>query len=176
MATYQLDPAHSSVGFSVKHMMIAKVHGTFEKLTGKMIFDSANPEKATAEATIEAASINTREPQRDGHLKSPDFFDVEKFPTLSFKSKTVSSSGSGLLKVIGDLTIKGVTKQVTLEVEGPSPELKDPFGNTKIGLSATTKIKRKDFGLTWNAALETGGVLVGDEVTITLDLQFAKQS
>lgn len=176
MATYKLDPVHSSVGFSVKHMMIAKVHGTFEKLSGKLVFDKSNLEKASAEATIEAASINTREPQRDTHLRSPDFFDVEKFPSLTFKSRTVTSSSDGDLKVTGDLTIKGVTKQVTLDVDGPTDELKDPYGNFKIGLSATTKVKRKDFGLTWNAALEAGGVLVGDDVTITLDLQFVKES
>lgn len=175
MATYQLDPVHSSVGFSVRHMMIAKVYGAFEKLAGKLEFDKDHPEKAFAEATIEAASINTREAQRDTHLRSPDFFDVEKFPSLTFKSKTVTASSAGELKVTGDLTIKGITKQVTLDVEGPSDELKDPYGNLKIGLSATTKIKRKDFGLTWNAALEAGGVLVGDDVTITLDLQFVKQ-
>lgn len=174
MATYQLDPVHSSVGFIVKHMMIAKVHGTFEKLSGKLVFDKNDITKASAEATIEAASINTREPQRDTHLRSPDFFDVEKFPLLTFKSKIVTSSSDGDLKVTGDLTIRGITKQVTLDVEGPTDELKDPYGNLKIGLSATTKIKRKDFGLTWNAALEAGGVLVGDDITITLDLQFAR--
>lgn len=175
MATYKLDPVHSLVGFSVKHMMIAKVHGTFEKLTGKLEFDKNNPEKASAEATIEANSINTRETQRDTHLRNPDFFHVEKFPTLTFKSKTVTGSSGRDLKVTGDLTIKGVTKQIILDVEGPTDELKDLYGNLKIGLSATTKIKRKDFGLNWNAALEAGGVLVGDDVTITLDLQFIKE-
>lgn len=174
MATYQLDPVHSSVGFSVKHMMIAKVYGAFEKVSGTLVLDKNDIVNASAEAIIDAASINTREPQRDTHLRSPDFFDVEKFPSLTFKSKSVTVSSGGDLKVTGDLTIRGITKQVTLEVEGPSDELKDPYGNLKIGLSATTKIKRKDFGLTWNAALEAGGVLVGDEVTITLDLQFAK--
>lgn len=176
MATYQLDPVHSSVGFSIKHMMIAKVHGTFEKVTGKLVFDKNDLEKSSAEATLETASINTHEPQRDIHLRSPDFFDVEKFPHLTFKSKSVVSSSDGELKVTGDLTIKGITKEVLLTVDGPSEELKDPYGNLKIGLSATTKIKRKEFGLTWNAALEAGGVLVGDEVTINLDLQFVKQS
>ncbi len=175
MATYQLDPVHSTVAFSVKHMMIAKVHGAFEKVSGKLVYDKANPGQASAEATIEAASINTREPQRDTHLRSPDFFDVDKFPSLTFRSKSVSDSGDGL-QVTGELTIKGISKQVTLLIDGPTDELKDPYGNAKIGLSATTKIKRKEFGLTWNAALETGGVLVGDEVTITLDLQFVKQA
>ena len=175
MAIYQLDPSHSTAVFSVKHMMIAKVHGGFEKLSGQLTYDPAQPSKAQVEATIDAASINTREPQRDTHLRSADFFDVEKFPTITFKSKRVDGA-AGDLKVIGDLTIHGVTKEVVLDVEGPSEELKDPWGNMKIGVSATTKIKRKDYGLTWNAALEAGGVLVGDDVNITLDLQFAKQA
>lgn len=174
MSKYQLDPAHSSIGFSVKHMMIAKVHGSFEKVSGTLSFDRANPQGAQAEAVIEAASINTRESQRDTHLKSADFFEVEKFPHLTFKSKSVQNLAQGELKVKGDLTIKGITQEVELLAESPTDELKDPFGNTKIGLSASTKIKRKDFGLTWNAALEAGGVLVGDEITITLDLQFVK--
>ncbi len=175
MSLYIIDPTHSTVSFSVKHMMIAKVHGAFEKISGQLNFDPANPVKASAEATIEAASINTRESQRDAHLKSADFFDVEKFPTLSFKSTGVVAAGEGELQVKGDLTIKGITKAIEFQVEGPSIELKDPYGNVKIGLSAAAKIKRKDFGLTWNAALETGGVLVGDDVVITLDLQFTKQ-
>jgi polyisoprenoid-binding protein YceI len=157
-------------------MMIAKVHGTFAKAAGKLVYDKSNPEKSYAEATIDASSINTNEPQRDNHLKSADFFDVAQFPELSFKSTSVVSSGAGELKVKGDLTIKGVTQPVTLLVEGPTDEHKDPYGNLKIGLSASTKIKRKDFGLTWNAALETGGVLVGDDITINLDLQFARQN
>lgn len=176
MSTYKLDPVHSTVGFSVKHMMIAKVHGTFEKMSGQLVFDKNDPAKATAEATIQAASINTREPQRDAHLRSPDFFDVEKFPVLTFKSKSVSKSPEGELKVIGELIIKGISRQVTLDVEGPTDEIKDPYGNLKIGLSATGRIKRKEFGLTWNAALEAGGVLVGDDVTIALDLQFVKEN
>jgi len=176
MTTYLLDPAHSTIGFNVKHMMIAKVHGAFEKVTGKFVYDNSQPEKSIVDAIIEAASINTREPQRDGHLKSPDFFDVENFPSITFKSKALKASGEGELKLTGDLTIKGVTKEVILVVEGPSDELKDPFGNIKIGVSATTKIKRKEFGLSWNAALETGGVLVGDDVNIVLDLQFVKQN
>lgn len=176
MANYKLDPAHSSVAFSIKHMMIAKVRGSFEKISGQLSFDRSNPEKATAEGSVESASINTGEAQRDTHLKSADFFDVEKFPTLSFKSSGVKKSADGELKVKGELTIKGITNPVEFIVEGPTEELKDPYGNLKIGLSATTKIKRKDFGLSWNAALETGGVLVGDDVTITLDLQFTKLS
>jgi polyisoprenoid-binding protein YceI len=126
------------------------------------------------EATIDAASIDTRDAQRDAHLKSPDFLDVEKFPTLAFKSTSVKRAGDGELKVAGELTIHGVTRNVVFDVEGPTAPGKDPWGNTRIGLSATTKINRKDFGLTWNAALETGGILVGDDVTLTLDVQFLK--
>ena len=174
MSTYKIDPAHSTASFSIKHMMIAKVHGGFEKLSGQLNYDAADPAKSLVEVTIESASINTREPQRDTHLRSADFFDVEKFPTLTFKSTRIDGQG-GELKVIGDLTIHGVTKSVVLDVEGPSAEMKDPWGNVKIGASGTTKIKRKDFGLTWNSAIEAGGVLVGDDVTITLDVQFVKQ-
>lgn len=173
---YQLDPAHSTASFSIKHMMIAKVHGGFEKMTGQLVLDSQDLSKSVVEASIEVSSINTREPQRDAHLKSPDFFDVEKFPTITFKSQKIEKAGQGELKVTGDLTLHGVTQQITLDVEGPSAEVKDPWGNTKIGASGTTKIKRKDFGLTWNAALEAGGVLVGDDVSITLDVQFVKQA
>lgn len=172
--TYQIDPSHSTASFSIKHMMIAKVHGGFEKLSGTLVYDAANPSKSSVQVAIETNSINTREPQRDTHLRSPDFFDVEKYPTITFKSTRVEGSG-GELKVIGDLTIHGVTQQVTLDVDGPSDEMKDPWGNIKIGASGSTKIKRKDFGLTWNAALEAGGFLVGDDVTINLDVQFVKQ-
>jgi polyisoprenoid-binding protein YceI len=176
MATtkWQIDPAHSTASFSVKHMMIAKVHGVFEKLSGELNLDRDRLDLSSVAATIDAKSVNSHEAQRDTHLKSADFFDVEKFPTLSFKSAKVESSGTDELKVTGDLTIRGVTKQVTFSLEGPSQELKDPWGNSKIGISATTKIKRKEFGLTWNAALEAGGFLVGDDVTITLDIQFAQ--
>lgn len=173
---YQIDPAHSTVSFTIKHMMIAKVHGGFEKLSGKLVYDAANPTQSSIEVEIDAASINTREPQRDAHLKSADFFDVERFPTLSFKSTKIAVSGEGELQLTGDLTIHGVTNSVVLAVEGPTAEMKDPWGNLKIGASASTKIKRKDFGLTWNAALEAGGFLVGDDVTISLDVQFIKQA
>jgi polyisoprenoid-binding protein YceI len=172
---WQLDPAHSSANFSVKHMMIAKVHGGFEKLSGTLTYDATNPADSKVDVIIEASSINTGEPQRDAHLKSADFFDVAQFPTLTFHSTRVEVSGDGELRVTGDLTIRDVTQNVVLQVEGPSAELKDPWGNARIGVSATTKIKRKDFGLTWNAALETGGVLVGDDIAITLDVQFTKK-
>ncbi len=175
MAKYQIDPSHSTASFSIKHMMIAKVHGAFEKISGSLEFDPSQIEKSVVDVKIETASINTREPQRDNHLKSADFFDVEKYPQIIFKSTKVIPAGE-TLKVVGDLTIHGVTHSVTLEVDGPSAEMKDPWGNVKIGASATTQIKRKDFGLTWNAALEAGGVLVGDDVKITLDIQFVKQA
>lgn len=172
--TWNLDPVHSVAEFKVKHMMISNVKGQFTGISGVLNFDENDVAASRVEATIEAASINTRDAQRDGHLKSADFFDVEKYPTLSFKSTAVRRAGDGELAVTGDLTIHGVTRQVVFNVEGPTPPSKDPWGNTRVGLSAVTKINRKDFGLSWNAALETGGILVGEEVTITLDVQFVK--
>jgi len=172
--TWKLDPVHSVAEFKVKHLMIANVKGQFTGVSGALSLDDADLTLSHVEATIDAASINTREPQRDTHLKSPDFFDVEKYPTLFFKSTHVSRNADGELQVAGNLTIHGVTRNVTFEVEGPTPTVKDPWGNTRVGLSATTKINRKDFGLTWNAALETGGIMVGEEVTITLEVEFVK--
>jgi polyisoprenoid-binding protein YceI len=172
--TWNLDPVHSVAEFKVRHMMISNVKGQFTGISGVLHFDEADIANSRVEATIAASSINTRDPQRDAHLKSADFFDVEKFPALSFVSTRVQPAGDGELKVEGDLTIHGVTRKVTFQVEGPTPAAKDPWGNTRLGLSATAKINRKDFGLTWNAALETGGILVGDEVTLTLDVQFVK--
>lgn len=172
---YQIDPAHSTVSFSIKHMMIAKVHGSFDKFSGTLIYDKANPTQSKVEASIETSSINTREAQRDAHLRSADFFESEKYPQITFKSQKIEVKTAGELKVVGDLTIHGVTQEVSLDVEGPTAEMKDPWGNIKIGLSAATKIKRKDFGLSWNAALEAGGFLVGDDVTISVDVQFVKQ-
>jgi polyisoprenoid-binding protein YceI len=172
--TWNLDPVHSVAEFKVKHMMISNVKGQFTGITGILTLDENEVEGSRVEATIDASTINTREAQRDAHLKSADFFDVEQFPTLSFRSKQVKRTGDDELAVTGDLTIHGVTRQVTFQVEGPTAAGKDPWGNTRIGLSATTKINRRDFGLTWNAALETGGILVGEDVTITLDLEFVK--
>lgn len=171
---YVIDPSHSTASFSIKHMMIAKVHGGFEKMSGSFNYDSQNPSKSYVEATIEVGSINTRDSQRDAHLKSADFFDVEKYPNITFKSTQLEKSGDGMT-ITGELTIHGVTKNVSLNVEGPTPEIKDPWGNMRIGASGTTKIKRKDFGLEWNAALEAGGILVGEDVNITLEVQFVKQ-
>jgi polyisoprenoid-binding protein YceI len=174
VSTWNIDPAHSVAEFKVKHMMISNVKGQFAKVSGVLHQDESDPTKSWVEASIDAASLSTREEQRDAHLKSPDFFHVEQHPTLSFKSSRITQKGDGELSVAGDLTIRGVTRPVAFSVEGPTPPAKDPWGNTRIGLSATTKINRKDFGLTWNAALETGGILVGDEVSITLDVQFVK--
>ena len=175
MATWKLDSAHSSVTFTVKHMMFAKVHGSFQRFTGELRFEASTPHGATIEASIEAASIATQESQRDAHLRGPDFFDVEKYPHITFKSKRVSGTGSKL-QVMGDLTLHGVTREVTLETEVASSELKDPYGQIRIAASAITRINRRDFGLTWNAALEAGGVLVGEEVQITIDAAFIKQA
>jgi polyisoprenoid-binding protein YceI len=172
--TWNIDPAHSVAEFKVRHMMITNVKGQFSGIKGTLTLDDADITKSRIEASIDAASLTTREPQRDAHLKSADFLEVEKFPTLSFTSSRVSRSGDGELEVTGDLSIHGVIRSVVFNTEGPSAAAKDPWGNTRVGLSATTKINRKDFGLTWNTALETGGVLVGDQVTITLEVQFVK--
>jgi len=172
--TWNIDPVHSVAEFKVKHMMISNVKGQFTSVQGVLELDEGDIGNSRVRASIEAASINTREAQRDAHLKSADFFDVEKFPTLSFQSTRISRAGDGELSVAGELTIHGITRSVQFAVEGPTAPGKDPWGNTRVGLSATTKINRKDFGLTWNAALETGGILVGEEITITLDVQFVK--
>lgn len=171
---YEIDPVHSSAQFSVRHMMVSNVRGEFAKVTGTVIYDPKNPKASSVEATIDATTINTHEPRRDDDLKSPNFFDVAKYPTLTFKSKKVEPADGGKLHVTGDLTIHGVTKEVVLEVEGPSPEVK--MGpNFKAGASAGTTINRKDFGLVWNRALESGGVLVGDEVKITLEIEMGRK-
>ena len=172
--TWNIDPVHSHAQFKVKHMMISNVKGEFSALTGTLVLDSADIAKSRVDASIDATTINTRDPQRDAHLKSADFFDVEKFPVLAFKSTAISKKADGELAVAGNLSIHGVTRNVVFEVEGPSAPMKDPWGNTRLGLSATTRINRKDFGLTWNSTLETGGILVGEEVSITLDVEFIK--
>ncbi|HVN94462.1 MAG TPA: YceI family protein [Terracidiphilus sp.] len=172
--TWNIDRAHSAAEFKVKHMMISNVKGSFSQLSGSLTEHTVDSTLSSVQASVPVSTVNTGDPQRDGHLKSADFFDAEKFPTLDFKSTNVVRKGDADYEVTGDLTIRGVTKQVTFKVEGPSAPGKDPWGNTRIGLSATTKINRKDFGLNWNAALEAGGFLVGDDVTINLDVQFIK--
>jgi polyisoprenoid-binding protein YceI len=174
VTTWNIDPVHSVAEFKVKHMMISNVKGQFTGISGFLSLDDGDIVNSSVEASIDAASVSTREPQRDAHLKSADFFDVGTFPTLTFKSTRVSRNSHGELEVTGDLTIHGVSRRVVFEVEGPSSPARDPWGNMRLGLSATTKINREDFGLTWNTVLETGGILVGDDVTITLDVQFIK--
>jgi polyisoprenoid-binding protein YceI len=172
--TWNIDPAHSGAEFKVKHMMISNVKGSFSGLSGVLTEHAVDSTLSSVEASVPVATVSTGDVQRDGHLKSADFFDAEKYPTLDFRSTKVVREAEGEYSVTGDLTIHGVTKPVTFAVEGPSAPGKDPWGNTRIGLSATAKINRKEFGLEWNAALETGGFLVGEEIAITLDVQFIK--
>jgi polyisoprenoid-binding protein YceI len=171
--TWNIDPAHSSAEFKVKHMMISNVKGSFSGLSGVLTEQAIDSTLSHVEASVPVATVSTGDAQRDGHLKSADFFDAEKYPTLDFKSTKVERKGDAY-EVTGDLTIHGVTKPAKFAVDGPSAPGKDPWGNTRIGLSATTKINRKDFGLAWNAALETGGFLVGDEIAITLEVELIK--
>lgn len=174
-AVYEIDSAHSSAQFSVRHLMISNVRGEFTKVSGTITYDPSNLAASRIDAVIDVATINTREEQRDAHLKGPDFFDAEKFPTLTFKSKSFQPD-KGNLRITGDLTMRGVTRDVVLQVDGPTPEVKDPWGNTRVGATATTKVNRKEWGLVWNQVLETGGIAVGDEVSITLDLQAVKKA
>lgn len=167
---WKIDTSHSAAQFSVKHMMVSTVRGGFETLSGTVVYDQANPGATKVEATVDVSTVDTRNAKRDGHLKSADFFDVEKFPQMTFKSKSVRAVSPGKMKLIGDLTIKGTTKEVTFDVEGPSAPVNTGRG-MKMGAVATTVISRKDFGITWNRAVEAGGVVVGDEVTLTIDIQ-----
>jgi polyisoprenoid-binding protein YceI len=173
---WQIDPAHSAAHFSVRHLMISNVRGEFTKLSGSAIINPADPAKSSVEITIDAASLNTREPQRDEHLRSADFFDVANHPTLTFRSKRIEGLGAGNFKLTGDLTIRGVTKEVTFDVEGPTASVKDPWGNVRAGVSASAKINRKDFGLAWNSLTEAGGVVVGDEVKIAVEAELIQQA
>ena len=172
--TYDIDPAHSSAQFSVRHMMISNVKGEFTKLGGSVVYDPKNLAATKINATVDVTTIGTREPKRDAHLKSPDFFDAAKYPVIVFQSKSVSNS-NGKLLVRGDLTMHGVTREVVLTVEPLSPEIKDPYGLMRTGTTATTKVNRRDWGLNYNAVIETGGVVVGDEVTITLDIEMTRK-
>mgnify|MGYP001027448098 CR=1 FL=1 len=173
---WTIDQAHSSVGFAVKHMMLSNVRGEFRSFAGKVTTLGIKPETAQVEVTIEAASIDTRNADRDKHLRSADFLDVEKYPTIAFQSKKVEVVGPGKAKVTGDLTLHGVTREVVLEVDGPTPVVKDPWGNLRVGAHARTVINRKDFGIVWSRVLDTGEVVVGDEVTVTLDLELVTKA
>jgi polyisoprenoid-binding protein YceI len=165
--TWQLDPPHSAAQFSVRHLGVSTVRGAFTKVSGTVQYDAANLSKSSIQATIDAASVDTRVEMRDNDLRSPNFFDVQKYPTITFQSKKVEAAGAGKLKVTGDLTIHGVTKEVVLDVDGPTPAVKDPMGKDRLrmGASATTKINRNDFGVSGRPGI------VGDDITITLDVE-----
>jgi len=173
-AIYKIDPAHSSAQFVVRHMMISNIRGGFSGVEGTIAYDPDRPTDTQVDVVIDVSKINTLDEQRDSHLKGPDFLNVGQYPTITFKSTKITPAGKENWKITGDLTIHGVTKEVILNVEGPTAERKDPFGYTRIGASATTKIKRSDFGLTWNATLETGGILVGDDLKIELEVSAIK--
>jgi polyisoprenoid-binding protein YceI len=170
MTTYTIDNTHSEIGFTVRHMMFAKVRGQFKGWTGQLTYDAANPTKSVVSATIDTGSIDTREAQRDAHLRSGDFFDAEKFPKMTFQSKRITSPGKGRYELTGDLTIRDVTKEVTLAVE-ESGQGKDPWGNQRLGFAIRGQILRSEWGLTWNQALEAGGVLVSDKVDLEVEVQ-----
>ena len=173
-STWKLDASHSSIGFSVKHLMIATVKGSFGKYEASFTGDETDLSKASVTVDIDAASINTGNDQRDGHLRSPDFFDAEKFPSITFVGKRIVGSAFGAFKIVGDLTIRGITREITLDAsfEGRA---KDPWGNARLGYSAKGKINRSEFGLTWNQALEAGGVVVSEEVKISVEASFVRQ-
>jgi len=173
-ATWKIDPDHSSIGFKIKHLMVSNVKGSFEKYNGTVDLNETDITKSKVDVSIETASINTNVELRDGHLKSADFFDVVKYPAMTFKSKKVAKAGKDKLKVTGDLTLHGITKEVVLYVDGPSKEIKDLYGNIRKGAAATATINRKDFGLNWNKALEAGGVVVGDDVSISIEIEMIK--
>lgn len=174
VSTWNLDPAHSSAEFKVKHMMISNVKGSFRGLKGVLTHEESDPARSSVTASADVNTISTGDEQRDGHLKSADFLDAAKYPEMVFQSTAFQRTGDAVYHVTGDLTIHGVTKQVTFLVDGLGAPAKDPWGNLRLGFSATAKLSRKDFGLTWNSTLETGGVLVGDEVAITLDVELIK--
>jgi len=171
---YALDASHSHLGFSVRHMMISNVRGEFGKLEGEVSYDPKHPEATRLEVTVDPSSLNTREEKRDAHLRSPDFFDVEKYPTIKFSSTRTRLRGD-TLEVTGNLTLRDTTREVTLTVDDVTPEHSDPYGNRRIGASAHTKIKRSDFGMQWNAALEAGGVLVGDEISLQVEVELIRK-
>jgi polyisoprenoid-binding protein YceI len=175
-STWQIDPQHSSAQFAVRHMTISTVRGAFSKITGTLVLDDQDVTKSTVDVTIDVSTVDTREPDRDKDLRSDRFFDVAHFPTMTFKSKKVEQAGAGKLKVTGDLTIRGTTKEVVLDVDGPAPPMKDPWGNLRTAATATTKVNRQDFGVKWNAKLDNGGVVVGDDVSITIDVELLQKA
>jgi len=174
-SSWQIDSQHTAAQFSVRHLAISTVRGQFSSVKGTVQIDDTDVSKSTVDVSIDVNSVDTREPKRDAHLKSADFFDAAKYPEMVFKSKKVERAPGGRLKVTGDLTIRGITKEVILDVDGPTGAVKDPWGMQRAGLTATTKINRQDFGVKWNAPMDNGGVVVGDEISIVIDLEMTKQ-
>jgi polyisoprenoid-binding protein YceI len=170
-STWQIDPAHSAAQFSIRHLAISTVRGGFSKVKGTVSFDDKDVSRSSVDVTIDVSTVDTREPKRDDDLRSDKFFDVAKYPTMAFKSTKVEQVAPGKLKVTGDLTMHGVTKEVVLDVEGPTAPIKDPWGNQRVAANAATKINRQDFGVKWNKALDNGGMMLGDEVAVTLDIE-----
>lgn len=173
--TYQIDPDHSSFQFKVRHLTVSNVKGNFSRAKGFVILDDQNIAHLKVELTIDASSVHTGHTKRDEHLRGADFFDVAKFPHITFVSKKVTQTDENRLRVVGDLTIRGVTKEVGVDVEGPTPEIKDPWGGFRRGATGTTRINRKDFGILWNRVLDTGGVVVGDEVDISIEIELVRK-
>jgi polyisoprenoid-binding protein YceI len=175
-AQWRIDPGHSLAQFSVRHMIVSNVRGQFDGPTGTVVYDPKDPSSLRVEATLDARTIDTHNPDRDKDLKGPQFFDVEKFPAIRFTSRRTEARGSGRLRVVGDLTIRGVTKEVALDVEGPTPEVLDIWGERRIGATATTVLDRRDFGIVYNRLLEGGGAVIGDQVTITIELELTRKA
>jgi polyisoprenoid-binding protein YceI len=173
-STWTIDPAHTEIGFAVKHLMISTVRGRFGTASGTITLDETNPSKSTIDVTIDVSSIDTRQEMRDNHLRSPDFFDVATYPTMHFVGKRVSGNVDGKFQVVGDLTIRDITREVTIDATNEG-RTKDPWGNERVGISATAKLSRSDFNLTWNQALEAGGVMVGEEVKLSIDVELIRQ-
>ena len=173
--TFEIDPAHSSAQFAVRHLMVSTVRGTLGKVAGTVNLDAADVTKSSVEASIDATGIDTHEPKRDQHLKSPDFLDVAKYPAITFKSKKVTKIADDKYQVTGDLTLHGVTKEVVLDAEGSPKPFTDPSGNTKLGGAVRTKINRQDFGVAWNKTLDNGGVVLGNDVDVTIDIELMKK-
>ncbi len=173
---WKIDPQHSSAQFSVRHLAISTVRGAFSKVNGTLELDDNDITKSTVDVTIDVSTVDTREPDRDKDLRSDKFFDVAHYPSITFKSRKVQQIAPGKLKVTGDLTIHGTTKEVVLDVEGPTAPVKDPWGNVRAAVSSTTRLNRQDFGVKWNATLDNGGVVVRDDVNITIDVEMIKQA
>jgi polyisoprenoid-binding protein YceI len=173
--TYQLDPVHSSIQFKIRHLTISNVTGTFSKFKGSAAIDGEDLTTLKVEVTIESASVYTGNEKRDEHLQKPDFLDTAKYSTITFVSKKVVKGDPGKLKITGDLTLHGVTREITVDLEGPTPEIKDPMGNVRRGASGTAKIDRRDFGITWNMALDSGGLAMGNEVMIYVDVEWVRK-